>query len=108
MDFNCYHQTAQETANTELPTAIRRMVAAISLCEESGEVAGLIKKHIGHGHDLDSVKLTDELGDVLWYIQEIAHLSGIPLDRIARRNLEKLKARYPDGFDSERSINRKG
>lgn len=79
---------------------------ALGIAGEAGEVADLIKKHVGHGHELDRAKLTKELGDVLWYVAALAHDIGVDLSTVARENVEKLKTRYPDGFSQERSINR--
>lgn len=66
----------------------------------------LIKKHIGHGHPLDRERLLRELGDVLWYVSAIAGALGFTLEEVARANVAKLRARYPDGFDPARSQNR--
>ena len=63
-------------------------------------------KILGHGHELDRDKVIKELGDVLWYIAAIASFLHVPLDEIAQRNIDKLAARYPEGFSNERSINR--
>lgn len=52
--------------------------------------------------------MAEEAGDVLWYLAEIADALGITLEDIARRNIAKLRNRYPDGFDPERSRNREG
>lgn len=79
---------------------------ALGVAGEAGEVADLIKKHIGHGHALDRAKLTRELGDVLWYVAALAHDIGVDLSEVAAVNVEKLKARYPDGWDPARSQNR--
>ena len=79
---------------------------ALGLCGEAGEVIDLLKKHLFQGHDLDKERMIGEVGDCLWYIAELATGLGVSLDEIARRNIEKLKGRYPDGFDSERSVHR--
>ena len=50
--------------------------------------------------------LIDELGDVLWYVAETAAGLGIKLEDIAQHNVEKLKKRYPEGFDPEKSLHR--
>jgi NTP pyrophosphatase (non-canonical NTP hydrolase) len=84
----------------------RLMVAALGLAGESGEFANLVKKLTAHGHDISARALGDELGDVLWYIAEAASACGLSLGEIARQNVEKLRQRYPDGFDQQRSINR--
>lgn len=81
-------------------------VLALGLCGESGEVADLVKKHLGHGHDLDKEKIKEELGDVLWYIASMCHCLGMDLKDVAAKNVEKLMIRYPNGFDTERSKNR--
>jgi len=82
--------------------------AALGLSGESGEVADLIKKWKNQGHSLDENKLIEELGDVLWYVSLMAHTLGYTLSEVATINIEKLKKRYPYGFDSNKSINRKG
>lgn len=82
-------------------------VLALGLAGEAGEVADLLKKHLGHGHPLDKEKLVKELGDVLWYVAGLANNLGVALSEVAGRNIEKLKARYPDGFSTERSVNRR-
>ena len=76
------------------------------LTGESGEVADLIKKHFGHGHVLDQDKLKKELGDVLWYLSQLAEQFGLELSDVAETNIDKLKKRYPDGFSEEASRNR--
>ena len=81
-------------------------VLALGVAGEAGEVADIVKKHLGHGHDLDRDKLADELGDVLWYIAAMGNSLDIELGDIMKRNVEKLRLRYPDGFSIERSLNR--
>jgi NTP pyrophosphatase (non-canonical NTP hydrolase) len=78
----------------------------MGLCGESGEVIDIVKKHLAQGHELNREKMIDELGDVAWYIAEIATVLDVPLEDILTRNIEKLKCRYPEGFSTEKSINR--
>lgn len=80
---------------------------ALGLSGESGEVADMIKKYIFHGHDLDRDELIKELGDVCWYVALLCEAIDVDLDDVMIRNIEKLKKRYPEGFSSEASINRK-
>lgn len=87
-------------------TLDRLAINALGVAGEAGEVADLVKKHVGHGHALDRDKLAKELGDVLWYVAALAHDIGIDLSTVAALNIEKLRRRYPDGFSTERSINR--
>ena len=80
--------------------------SVMGLCGESGEVIDLVKKHVSHGHPLNREKLIDELGDVAWYLAECADAIGVTLEEVLAHNIEKLKKRYPEGFSTERSINR--
>ena len=80
--------------------------AALGLTGEAGEVADIIKKHLYHATPLDRDALAKELGDCLWYIATFGTVLGISLDDIAARNIDKLRKRYPVGFDTERSRNR--
>ena len=65
-----------------------------------------MKKYICHGHELDKQHLIKELGDVAWYLAEAAHALGVPLEEVLAANIEKLKRRYPDGFSTEKSIDK--
>jgi NTP pyrophosphatase (non-canonical NTP hydrolase) len=82
------------------------LVWSLGLAGEAGEFADMMKKHVGHGHPLNRDKAKKELGDVLWYLATLADGLGLRLSDVADSNIEKLRARYPDGFSSERSINR--
>ncbi|NLF83448.1 MAG: nucleoside triphosphate pyrophosphohydrolase family protein [Candidatus Gastranaerophilales bacterium] len=108
MNMTEYQLLAARTINPEQPDKEKLINFVFGLAGESGETIDLLKKIVFHGHDLETNrdKLTLELGDCLWYIAGIATAAGIGLDEIAKRNIEKLKARYPDGFRQERSINR--
>ena len=101
-----YQAATRRTAGTFRTSETALTCWSLGLCGESGEFADVVKKWIFHGHDLPPNKLADELGDVLWYVAAAADALGYPLSVIAERNIAKLRARYPDGFSSERSINR--
>lgn len=85
---------------------LRLIHGALGVAGEAGEVADIVKKDIFHGHDLDKEHLAKELGDVCWYLAVTADVIGYDFETILKMNIEKLRARYPDGFSSERSINR--
>lgn len=103
MQMNEYQVLAQRTS----PNGHDRLLnGCLGLAGESGECCDIVKKWLNQGHELDRNKLRDELGDVLWYIAETATGLGITLEQIAKRNLEKLRDRYPNGFDPQRSIHR--
>lgn len=103
MNFNEYQKLALRTANKDKDLVIN---AALGLAGESGEVADLIKKHLFQGHELNKEKIIDELGDILWYIAIMAEGLGVEMEVIPTHNINKLRKRYPNGFEVERSINR--
>jgi NTP pyrophosphatase (non-canonical NTP hydrolase) len=80
----------------------------IGLGGESGECLDIVKKHLFQGHELDKAHLAEELGDCAWYLAISAHAIGYDLETVLQNNVDKLKQRYPDGFDTERSLHREG
>ena len=103
---NEYQKKAMTTLNPALAKTDILLNGIMGLCGEAGECIDLVKKHLHQGHELDKQKLSKELGDVAWYLAETAHALDIPLEDILRANLDKLKKRYPQGFEAERSIYR--
>jgi NTP pyrophosphatase (non-canonical NTP hydrolase) len=81
--------------------------AAMGLPEEAGEVAGVLKKWLYHGHPFKRAKLVEELGDLLFYFCRLLNLFNISFYEVLEFNIKKRKTRYPNGFDPERSVNRK-
>ena len=106
MKINEYQEAAMKTQNKELSKKDMLIIGAMGLCGESGEVIDLIKKHLAQGHELNKGKIIEELGDVAWYLAELAYALDVDLETILTKNIEKLKKRYPEGFDSSKSINR--
>lgn len=107
MTINDYQQAALRTANTE-KLSDREVLTngVLGLSGESGECADIVKKHLFQGHELDTEKLANELGDVAWYLAVTAKAIGMDLETVLQMNVEKLYKRYPDGFSEERSIHR--
>lgn len=106
-DLLKYQEQAGRTAPMELSPSLKTATFAMGLAGEAGEVVDLLKKFVGHGHALDTGKLLKELGDVLWYVSALATQFDLSLRDIAVENILKLRARYPQGFSSEASLNRK-
>ena len=105
LEINEYQLLAMRTSGN-LSQADHLLNGALGLTGESGEVADLVKKCFMQGHDLDLVHVAKELGDICWYIAETATAIGYDLETIMQMNIDKLKKRYPEGFDSERSQHR--
>ena len=106
MTINEYQQLAMTTLNPELSEKDVLINGVMGLCGESGEAIDLVKKWLAQGHELDKEKLAKELGDICWYLAETATAIGYDLEDIMAANIEKLKKRYPQGFEAERSIHR--
>ena len=105
MTINEYQTLALRTLNPELSEKDVLINGVMGLCGESGEAIDLVKKHLAQGHPLDAEKLAKELGDIAWYLAETAHAIGYSLEDILKMNIDKLAARYPEGFSSDRSMN---
>ena len=107
MTINEYQTAALRTAQTDKFSANELLLnSVLGLCGESGEVADLVKKHRFQGHDFDFDHVAKELGDISRYLAVGAYAIGLDLETIFRMNKEKLEARYPDGFSTDRSLHR--
>ncbi|ALY08118.1 MazG nucleotide pyrophosphohydrolase domain protein [Bacillus phage vB_BhaS-171] len=106
MNFNEYQDKATRTAQTVLTGPQELCNYSLGLTGEAGEVADIIKKVIFHGHEMERHEVAKELGDVMWYVSQLARLTGFTLEQIAEMNIKKLEKRYSKGFSEEASINR--
>ena len=107
MTINQYQKEAMRTASgMNYKNHGMLMNAALGICGEGGEVADLVKKATFQGHTLDKEHIAKELGDVAWYIAVGAQAIGYDLETILQMNVDKLKARYPTGFSTDRSLYR--
>jgi NTP pyrophosphatase (non-canonical NTP hydrolase) len=116
MTGNAYQRHAMRT-NDEMSTARLELsidmnskydmggivMATMGLSGEVGELNDMIKKWIFHKSDMDITHAKKELGDILWYVACMAESFGWSLDEIMKMNIDKLKARYPEGFDIDRA-----
>lgn len=104
--FDEYQRAAMRTANKALATDEMILNAAMGMNGEAGEVIDHLKKARFQGGILDRTKLIRETGDLLWYCALMAEALDVSLAEIAQINIAKLRARYPDGFDADRSNHR--
>lgn len=105
MRFDEYQVFARRTQNHELTGDERIQHALCGLSSEVGEIASIYQKRF-QGHPVDEATVADEMGDVLWFLSELADCLCVHLGSVAQHNVSKLLKRYPDGFDSDRSVNR--
>jgi NTP pyrophosphatase (non-canonical NTP hydrolase) len=96
LDFQHYQRLSRATAR--YPDAgANPIYPTLGLCGEAGEVADKVKKVLRDGQGqfspavITGLKL--ELGDVLWYVAQLASELGLELDQIAQANLDKLASR---------------
>jgi NTP pyrophosphatase (non-canonical NTP hydrolase) len=81
-------------------------LTALGIAGEAGEVVDTVKKVLYHSHELDISALCKEVGDLLWYTVLLCDTVGLTLDDVMQTNVDKLRRRYPDGFDPEKSRSR--
>ena len=108
MTLNQYQTEAMRTASGMCEKCNDNLIlnGAMGLNGEAGEVIDILKKYMFQGHKLDTEHIAKELGDCLWYIAVCAKGTGYTLDEIAEMNKEKLRKRYPDGFEADKSLHR--
>lgn len=113
MKFNEYIPSALKTMSNgdEIKNRIiprtATVHAAMGLSTEANEILDAVKKHVFYGKELSRKNLIEEIGDLIWYLAVLVHFEGLPdIESILDANIEKLKKRYGEKFDSEKAINR--
>ena len=105
--FEEYQRAAMRTANKNAFSPDDLLLnAAMGMNGEAGEVIDHMKKALFQGATIDRTKLIRETGDLLWYCALMAEAINVSLAEIAQINIAKLRARYPDGFDADKSNHR--
>jgi NTP pyrophosphatase (non-canonical NTP hydrolase) len=99
MELSDYQRLSRRTAG--YPREAWLAYPALGLAGEAGEVAEHAKKTIrddgGAVSEERKAALAKELGDVLWYVAQLATELGLELDAIAQANLDKLLSRQQRG-----------
>jgi NTP pyrophosphatase (non-canonical NTP hydrolase) len=114
MDPNTYQKLSEVTefkdfetirARMWSPESIRLLHAMLGLCTEVGEFADALKKYFIYGKPIDKVNLSEESGDLLWYLALAANVPGMEsISTNMERNIAKLKARYGDKFSKHAAL----
>lgn len=98
MKMNDYQSAAIDFA---LPSAQNISYLALGLSGEAGEVAEKIKKVLRDNNGIVTPEkrkeITKELGDVMWYVSNLANHLGVPLSLVAQTNIDKLESRQSRG-----------
>jgi NTP pyrophosphatase (non-canonical NTP hydrolase) len=100
MDFEHYQKEALRTDRVPAldgsDDTLSLIVPMLGLAGETGQLLSEYKKHLrdGEAHRLFKERVSEELGDLLWYIANVASKFNLTLDEIAFANLAKVKARW--------------
>ena len=99
--FDEYQAEAKRTLNTAIERPYLFANLGMGLAGEAEKFV-ITLKVVFHGHKLDPKKVEEELGDVLWYLANLADAVGLSQIKLLK-NIKKLRKRYPNGFEQIRS-----
>ena len=105
MHIHEFQSLAMITAK-ELPRQVALLHLVSLLADEVGELASAIKKAEVYQQKYDFENIEEEIGDILWATAYAANVFGMSLETCARKNLDKLAKRYPDGYSDEKATQR--
>lgn len=105
MTVNEYQKLAARTMNLALTRNETLCHALFGMAGEMGEIHSIYQK-VYQGHQIKTDDLKKEVGDLLWMVAELCTINEWNMEDICKMNIDKLIARYPDGFKAERSLNR--
>lgn len=101
MNFNEYQKLAART----MPTGAGYLHALHGMASEVGEIHALYQK-VFQGREIDYEHVLKEVGDLLWFVAEFCTIHGVNMGDVAEMNIDKLKKRFPEGFNVDRDMNR--
>jgi NTP pyrophosphatase (non-canonical NTP hydrolase) len=106
MNLKAYQQLCKKTAKKFADPEKEIMTWGLGITGEAGDVAACIKKTFFHDND-QKTGIRENLGDTLWYMAMICNFFNWNLEEILAENQDKLKKRYPHGFN-EKDAGRRG
>jgi len=104
-DWEFYAKARVRLASAD-PDMMMMLHAAVGIATEAGELQDALKKHIFYGREFDWTNAVEEVGDLLWYAALACESLGTTLEDAMERNIAKLKARYPEKFETRLAIER--
>ena len=105
--ISIYPAIVNRTWQKDISNKERLTNAIMGLNGETGELTDIFKKAFYHGHDVDMIHAMLEVGDILYYACALCNELGIDFAEAMYANMDKLNARYPEGFEVEKSLFRK-
>ena len=106
MGIQEFQKLSVRTLNNKLTMDEQLANMVIGANCEFSEAGDSIKKYLYQGHSLDKEHITEELGDTMFYICNLATLLDIDMKDVLEKNIEKLNKRYKNGFSYKASIDR--
>lgn len=103
MTVNEYQSLAGRTINHSLSREETLRHSLFEMCGELGEIHSIYQK-VYQGHKIVVDDLKKEVGDLLWGIAEFCTVNGWSMEEVAKLNIDKLRKRYPNGFEKEKSL----
>jgi len=95
-----YRKEVMRTANIKIEDYLHNLgLGGMGVAGEAGEVCDLAKKIIYHNKTVSKEKITEEMGDVYWYLEYLCIILDVSRELVMNQNIEKLKIRYPNGFN---------
>jgi len=105
MDIREYEINAKKTL-ADLPLDKQNIHLILGMVTEAGELADVFKKYVAYGREIDWVNVTEEIGDLMWYIINFCTTNNLNFFDILEANIAKLQARYGGKFSAEKANNR--
>ena len=105
-DGKCEERLQSKIDNNMTVDISEVICACLGLSGEVGELVDMVKKFVFHKTPMDNSHFIKEIGDIMWYIALLCNACDYNLDDILEMNIDKLKKRYPDGFDTYRANHR--
>lgn len=99
MQASLYQSLANRTVPGNLSFREKITMAQMGLSGEAGEFTKHVKGYIFHDKKLMVADVVDELGDILWYAALTCSLMNMSMDYVMEQNIDKLKKRYPNGYN---------
>ena len=101
MELDEYQKACERTAKKFENRELEIATWGLGVAGEAGDVASCIKKTFAHKNDNVKDGIKENIGDMMWYAAMICNFFGWKLNDCLQGNVDKLKARYPDGFSFE-------
>lgn len=106
MTFQEYQDLAKRT-DANLGSLLDNLIhMSFGMNTEQAELADVLKRKLAYGKEVDLVNVKEELGDLMWYIANMANHLGWSLEEVCDLNIKKLQKRFPDRFNQVDALNR--